>query len=178
MTRLLLALLTLSLLGCGRPDRPAPEPKNAAEEETLVTEGQLQEAPDFELATLEGDIYRLSERRGKVVLVNFWATWCGPCVRETPALVALQNEWSDEPFEIVGVSLDQEGFEVIEPFAERYEVSYPLVVDDGSVADSFGGVYAMPSSFIVDKEGRIAHRVIGEIHVDDLRDRLKELMDA
>ncbi len=174
----ILPVLLMALVSACAPsaDRPAAQAESPPSDPAVVVAEDLPAAPDFTLPALSGDTYSLADQRGKVVIVNFWATWCGPCVRETPGFVDLQNELGGDSFEIVGVSLDQEGFEVIRPFAERYEVSYPMLLDDGALADEFGGVYAMPSSFIIDKEGRVAHRVIGEFPFDDLRPELERLI--
>ncbi|MBO6576224.1 MAG: TlpA family protein disulfide reductase [Rhodothermales bacterium] len=176
----LLPVLLILLTACGRGDVPPGEATELPyeEEAPVVASEQLRPAPEFERPALDGTTYRLADRKGQVVIVNFWATWCGPCIRETPAFVDLANEWQDRPFEIVGVSLDDEGFEVIRPFVERYEVPYPMVLDDGALADEFGGVYAMPSSFILNKEGRIVHRVVGEFPFEEMRDELEALLDA
>ncbi|MFT4603986.1 MAG: peroxiredoxin, partial [Rhodothermales bacterium] len=154
----------------------AAEANPAPADPAVVVSDELPAAPEFTLPSLSGEDYSLADQRGKVVIVNFWATWCGPCVRETPGFVDLQDELGGDSFEIVGVSLDQEGFEVIRPFAELYEVNYPMLLDDGALADEFGGVYAMPSSFIIDKEGRVAHRVVGEFPFEDLRPEIERMI--
>jgi bacillithiol system protein YtxJ len=171
-------VLLMLLIGACAPsaDQPAAEANPTPSDPAVVVAEDLPPAPEFTLPALSGTDYSLADQRGKVVIVNFWATWCGPCVRETPGFVDLQNELGGDTFEIVGVSLDQEGFEVIRPFAERYEVSYPMLLDDGALADEFGGVYAMPSSFIIDKEGRVAHRVIGEFPFEDLRPEIERMI--
>lgn len=168
------------LAACAQPNTGSQSASGEAgdlanEEAPLVVEEQKM-APDFSLAELSGGTYTLSESRGKVVILNFWATWCGPCVRETPGFVDLQNEWADQPFEIVGISVDEGGFDTIRAFVEDYQVPYPMVMDDGALADEIGGVYAMPSSFIVDKNGAIAHRVVGEFPFEQLRPEIERLM--
>ena len=174
----IIPVLVMVLVSACAPsaDQPAAQANPGQADPALVVAEDLPAAPEFTLPALTGDTYSLADQRGKVVIVNFWATWCGPCVRETPGFVDLQNELGGDSFEIVGVSLDQEGFEVIRPFAERYEVSYPMLLDDGALADEFGGVYAMPSSFIIDKEGRIAHRVVGEFPFEDLRPEIERMI--
>jgi thiol-disulfide isomerase/thioredoxin len=172
----------LFAIGCsGTTDKPqepiSPQETNAGSPVTTASDALIQ-APDFSKEMLTGGSYQLSERKGRVIIINFWATWCGPCVRETPAFVDLQNEWADEPFEIVGISMDEDGFEAVGPFVDRFEVPYPMLLDDGTLADEFGGVYAMPSSFILDKEGRIVHRIVGEFPFEDMREELEALIGA
>lgn len=134
--------------------------------------------PSFEKITLKGETLTDSSLKGKVTLVNFWATWCGPCVIETPDLVALYEEWSDRNFEIVGVSMDEEGLEIVAEFAERFNISYPLIHDPGELADEFGGVYALPTTYVVDAEGTIQHRFIGVFPVAEMREELESMMKA
>ncbi|MCH8276536.1 MAG: TlpA family protein disulfide reductase [Bacteroidetes bacterium] len=147
-----------------------------ARQTTMVAE--IKKArPEFSLPTLAGDTLSSSDLDNKVVLVNFWATWCGPCVIETPELVALHDEWKDRPFEIVGISMDEEGFEIVAPFADDFQISYPIILDDGDLADEFGGVYALPTTFIVDAAGQIRHRFIGIFPIEDMREELEKLLD-
>jgi thiol-disulfide isomerase/thioredoxin len=134
--------------------------------------------PDFAKITSEGDSLISGSLHGKVTLVNFWATWCGPCVIETPELVALQEEWEDRDFQIVGVSMDEEGFDAVGPFADDFKIQYPLVLDDGALADEFGGVYALPTTFVVDSEGMILHRFIGIFPFEEMRPELEKLLAA
>ena len=109
-------------------------------------------------------------------MINFWATWCGPCIIETPELVELHEDLSSDGFTVVGISLDEEGFEVVEPFAGRFKIPYPLVIDDGTVADAYGGIYGLPTSFLIDKEGQIAARFMGLFPTHDMRPKIEEMM--
>ncbi len=151
------------------PVRPAPPPARA---DTTSYE----RAPDFALEQLDGDTFRLSEQRGKVVVVNFWATWCGPCRIEIPGFIRLQEEYAGEGFTFVGVALDEEGAEVVRPFAERMGINYPIVVDDGSVARKYGGIYAVPMSFVIDPEGRVRYVQPGLLPAEALRPVLEEML--
>lgn len=135
------------------------------------------EAPNVTFATLDGETFTLEERRGEVLLINFWATWCAPCRKEIPDLVEMQEELGPRGFTIIGVSEDMEGAEVVRPFAEDFEINYPLVVDDGSIAEAFGGVLGLPTTFVVDAEGMIVDRKLGLFPVDEMRTRLEELLD-
>ncbi|GIV60916.1 TlpA family protein disulfide reductase [Rhodocaloribacter litoris] len=179
--------LTLLLLsGCGErnagphglPDDNRP-PATSVETDAATAEAPSylgQTAPDFTLKTLDGQTFRLSDHRGKVVLINFWATWCGPCVIETPELVALYNDLKGRGLMIVGVSLDEEGFEVVRPFAEEFDVTYPLVVDDGAVAEAYGGIYGLPTTFVLDREGKIRHRFIGLFPTGEMRPEIEKML--
>jgi thiol-disulfide isomerase/thioredoxin len=132
--------------------------------------------PTFELEAMDGTSYAMEDRKGKVVIINFWATWCGPCRFEIPELVELQEEYGPEGFEVLGISMDDGGFEVVRPFAEEMNVNYPIVVDHGSVASQFGGVYGLPTTFIVDRHGVIQERIIGIVTRRSLEPRLHILL--
>lgn len=144
----------------------------------LTSQGSLQgqDAPDFELEQMNGETFRLSDHRGEVIVVNFWATWCPPCKKEIPGFVELQNEFGSEGVLFVGVSLDEGGFDAVRPFAEKMDINYPLVVDDGTVASKYGGVRALPTSFVVGPEGKIQYARPGFLPENVLREKLKPLL--
>jgi peroxiredoxin len=174
----LLFVAALFFAGCGAKNAETPE-TTATEDATLETASPAylgKKAPDFALKTLDGKDFRLSDHRGNVVLINFWATWCGPCVIETPELVKMYNELHGKGFTVVGISLDEEGFEVVAPFAKEYEVSYPLVVDDGTVAEEFGGVFGLPTTYVLDKNGNIQQRFIGIFPTKEMRPVIEEML--
>jgi|GEM_PF-231660 peroxiredoxin len=135
------------------------------------------EAPDFSLPTLEGDTYSLSNSRGNVVVVNFWATWCPPCREEIPDFIRLQEEYKDQGLTIVGVSLDEEGFDVVRPFAEQYDFNYPVVVDDGTAAAAYGPIAVMPTTFLVDRKGLVRYYAPGMLTSEGLRPVLTQMLN-
>ena len=118
-------------------------------------------APDVQLETLDGDTVRLSDYRGQVVVLNFWATWCPPCRREIPDLMRLQDRFGDRGLRVVGVSLDREGKAVVQRYVDDIGIDYTVDIDDGSIARAFGGVPALPTTYIIGRNGRIRGRVPG-----------------
>ena len=136
----------------------------------------LQQAPDIALPTVEGDTFRLSDQRGRVVVLNFWATWCPPCREEIPLFVELQRELGDDGLQFVGVSLDQEGVDAVRPFAREMNVNYPIVVGDGTVAPRYGGIRALPTTFLIGPDGAIHGYAPGMVTEPLLRPRLDQLL--
>ncbi len=181
MSRLYIPVLLLTtvvlLSGCGAKSDETSTPTPADETVASASPSYLgKTAPDFVLRTLDGKDFRMTDHRGEVVLINFWATWCGPCVVETPELVDLYNDLHEEGLTILGISLDEEGFEVVAPFAEEFHVTYPIAVDDGTVAEAFGGVYGLPTSYVIDKNGAIQQRFIGIFPTKEMRPVLEEML--
>ncbi|MEX2403153.1 MAG: TlpA disulfide reductase family protein, partial [Balneolales bacterium] len=134
-------------------------------------------APDFTLTTMDGAEFKLSEHKGKVIVLNIWATLCPPCRKEIPDFIAIQDEMRDDGVLFVGVSMDESGWEVVRPFAEEYQINYPLVVDDGSVFGQYGPFPGIPASFIINKKGQIEHVVPGMINQATLQPILQEIVD-
>lgn len=135
-------------------------------------------APDFELPDLDGSPHRLSEWRGRVVVLNFWATWCVPCLAEMPEFVRMQDELRDQGVQFVGVSHDEGGLDDIRPFAERLEINYPLLPDpEMDISAQFGGVQVLPTTFVLDREGAIRASAYGALDRAELLDLLDGLID-
>lgn len=112
------------------------------------------------LPQLDGTPLRLSDYRGKVVLLDFWATWCDPCREETPHFVELQRQYGDRGLQIIGVSMDDTSKPVRE-FYRQFHVNYPLVMGDAKTGEAYGGVLGLPIAFLLDREGRIVSKHIG-----------------
>jgi len=164
------------ITGCGKSEHTEQVVHVTNTSTTAIKPVEERFMPEFSKDTLGGESLTNQSLKGKLTVVNFWATWCGPCVIETPALVALRNEWKDRGFEVVGVSMDEEGLDVVDEFAKRFDISYPLIHDLGSLADEFGGVYALPTSYLVDPSGKIIHRIIGVFPVEDLREEMESYL--
>ena len=139
--------------------------------------GPARRAPDFTLQRMNGDAFQLSDHRGEIVVVNFWATWCPPCTQEIPGFVRLQKEFRAQGVTFVGVSLDKGGFDQIRPFAKRLNINYPIVRDTKRVARRYGGVRVLPATFVIGPEGRIRHHRSGFFPERQLRDRLEALLE-
>jgi thiol-disulfide isomerase/thioredoxin len=116
--------------------------------------------PDFTLTDLSGRTLISSEWRGKVVLINFWATWCLPCRVEIPDLVELQEKYRDELI-VVGVSEDEDGLDKVQAFAKEHKVNYPIVMVTPELRKIFPNIEALPTTFVLDREGRLAQRTVG-----------------
>jgi peroxiredoxin len=134
-------------------------------------------APAFELATLDGAPVSLADLRGKVVVVNFWATWCPPCRVEMPGFQRVYADRRDEGLVIVGISMDQGGEGVVREFLRERGITFPVALADGDVAQAFGGVRTLPTSFLIDREGRIRQEVTGLFAEPTLRMAVGHLLD-
>ena len=135
-------------------------------------------APDFSLESLDGKTMRLSDLRGKAVLLNFWATWCGPCKIEMPWFVELQNRYASQGLQIVGVAMDDASKEDIGKFAKEMGVNYPILIGKESVGDEYGGVPALPESFLIGRDGKIVDKIIGLRGKAEIEDSVKKALDT
>jgi thiol-disulfide isomerase/thioredoxin len=133
--------------------------------------------PEFTLKDLEGNDVSLSEYKGKVILVNFWATWCDPCRVEIPWLIEMQAKYGPKGFVILGIALDEEGKSVVAPFVakERFDVngtkepmSYKILIGNDDAANKFGGLFGYPTSILISKDGKQIKRVTGIISTDEM----------
>jgi len=118
-------------------------------------------APEFTLPGLDGNMVKLVDYKGKVVLLNIWATWCPPCVEEMPSMEKLYQELKDEDFQILAVSIDVSGGNVVAPFMKKHKLSFPALTDTQGTLKSLYRTTGVPESFIIDKDGIIAEKIIG-----------------
>ena len=117
-------------------------------------------APDFTLSDMRGNEVSLSDFKGNIVIINFWATWCGPCRLEIPDLIDLQEKYNGD-LVVLGVSLDYDGPSVVPQFAEKLGISYPVLYGNGQVAHRYGGVTGIPTTFVIDRDMNVYRRYIG-----------------
>jgi cytochrome c biogenesis protein CcmG/thiol:disulfide interchange protein DsbE len=142
---------------------------------------------DFTVKDLEERDVTLRQFKGKVVLVNFWATWCGPCRIEIPWLMEFQQKYSTRGFTVLGVAMDEEGKSAVAPFVakERFKVhgtpqimNYPIVLGNDATADKFGGLLGFPTSVLLSKDGRVVKRVDGLVSYDEIDKAIQLQLEA
>jgi peroxiredoxin len=136
-----------------------------------------QRAPDFRLTTLAGAPLTLDSLRGRVVLLNFWATWCPPCRVEMPGFQDVHDEHQADGFVVLGVSTDQGGRATVRDFLREQGITYPVAMATGEMVNAYGGARVLPTSFLIDREGRIRHEVRGYFAEVALRQAVRRLLD-
>ncbi len=135
-------------------------------------------APNFDAVTIDGEETSLEALRGQIVLVNFWGTWCGPCIREMPDLQEVYEQYSDDGFTILALATRGDTREDVIEFREEHELTFPLVVDEGDVINDQYGIINRPSTFIIDQNGVIVFRHFGPVVESQLMEVLEELMES
>lgn len=133
---------------------------------SLEASGQRRQVPDIEMATVDGTVWTLSEMRGKVVILNFWATWCAPCRTEVPYLVALGDRHKKDGLEIAGISLDED-LSLVPKFIAEYKVTYPILIPDP--ASPWRALDNTPTTFLIDRQGRLIQTYVGAVPEETLR---------
>ena len=135
-------------------------------------------APAFKLKDSDGKIVQLSDYKGKTVLLNFWATWCGPCKVEIPWFIEFEQKYKDKGFAVIGVAMDEEGWEVVKPYLSDKKVNYRVLVGDDSTAQLYGGVDSLPTTFLIDRDGKIAGVHVGLVSKSEYEKDLLALLGA
>jgi peroxiredoxin len=145
---------------------------------TTATVAAPNTAPDFKLTGIDGKPVSLSRLKGKVVLLDFWATWCPPCREEIPGFVELQKRYGKQGLTVIGLSLDQGGRKEVAEFAKRMKVNYPVALATEDVIRRYGGIRAIPTTFLINRRGEIIKRYVGyqnrQVFETDIRNALKE----
>lgn len=139
-----------------------------------VAHADSRPAPAWKLKDLDGKDVSSSQFAGKVVVVDFWATWCGPCVEEIPGYVALQKKYGKDGLVIVGVSLDRGGVAKVKKFVQDHGMNYTIVMGSPDIADVFGGFEAIPTTFLISRDGKIVHQKTGSWSHADYEAQVKQ----
>jgi peroxiredoxin len=135
-------------------------------------------APDFELKDINGKVVKLSDFRGKAVVLNFWATWCPPCKIEIPWFEDLQNRYGEQGLEVVGVALDDSSDKDIADFAKEMKMNYPVLLGKEETSDLYGGVEALPTTFYIDRNGKIVTSVPGLIDRKEIEENIIKVLNS
>jgi cytochrome c biogenesis protein CcmG/thiol:disulfide interchange protein DsbE len=133
-------------------------------------------APDFALKDVSGNTVKLSDYRGKVVLLNFWATWCAPCKVEIPWFMGFETEYKNRDFAVLGVSLDDDGWDSLKPYLIDHKMNYRVLLGNDDVSKAYGDVDALPTTFIIDRRGNIASTHNGLVSKNIYEDEIKQLL--
>jgi peroxiredoxin len=133
-------------------------------------------APEFALPDLNGKVVQKSDFHGKVVILDFWATWCPPCRKEVPEFVRLQSKYREQGLAIVGLSLDESGAREVRPFADENNVNYTMLLAKDETARAFGGIVGIPTTFVLDRKGTIVKRFIGYTEPQVFEEAIRPLL--
>ncbi len=154
----------------------------ASAQESGASKGPLPAAPDATFKDLEGKDVTLSSLKGRVIVLNFWATWCEPCQVEIPWMIDLQQKYAEKGFTLLGAAMDDEGKSVVAPFVQNTEfdvdghkmkMNYPIVLGTDDIASKFGGLIGLPTTVVITRDGKIAKRFIGLANREQLEKQVK-----
>lgn len=154
-------LMTRAKAGEATEPRPVAEPVSA---------------PGWQLKDVDGKLVKSTDFAGKVVILDFWATWCGPCRLEIPGFIELKRQYAEKGLVVIGVSVDQDGAKAVKPFMAKMGINYPVVLGDEKIVSAFGGVEAIPTTFIIDRNGKIIRKHLGYTEKSEFEAEVKPLL--
>jgi peroxiredoxin len=169
-----LTALAVLLIGCMRSSTLS---SNESSDSAIKAESERKPAPEFNLTDANGASVKLADYKGKVVLLNFWATWCGPCKVEIPWFMEFEQQYKDRDFAVLGVSFDDDGWKSVKPYVEQHKINYRIMIGSDELGQLYGNVDALPTSFIIDREGRIAARHEGLVDKQDYQNEILKLLE-
>jgi len=150
------------------PAQPAPPPPATAKGPNR----SFGPAPSWRLRDLDGKEVSSDQFRGQVLVLDFWATWCAPCRQEIPGYVDLQKKYAADGLGVIGVSLDEAGPAVVKKFVDKYHVTYRILMSDDQIGQAFGGLQAIPTTFIIDRDGIIRDKKVGAVSTSAFERRI------
>ena len=162
--------------------KPPAEPKKSVSKRdmpqkiTVVKKPEFKLAPEFALKDINGIEKKLSDFKGKVVIIDFWATWCPPCREEIPHFIELYSQYREHGLEVIGIALDMRGEKVVPEFVSANSINYTVLLGNEEVSDLYGGIRAIPTTFILDKDNNIRKKYIGYNGKEVFEKEIKELL--
>lgn len=176
MLRFLLMIISVAALYASNINYSPNDGTDHYNTTAVAVNGEVEQAPEFTLYTLEGTEVKLSDYLGKIVILDFWATWCAPCVKSIPDLISIQDEYEDE-LVVIGISLDQPATQNnLQLFINDFGINYPVVLGTYEVSEAYGNIQAIPTSFIIDTEGNIIKKHIGLVPKSTLIEEINSLL--
>ena len=166
----LFAAALMLLVSCTGPSRDDEAP--------LKSENERKGSPDFSLKDTTGATVKLSQYKGKVVVLNFWATWCGPCKIEIPWFMDFEKTYKDRDFAVLGISMDEEGWDAVKPYIDEHKMNYRVLLGNDQVSQLFGSIDSLPTTLVIDRAGRIANMHIGLVAKSTYVKEIEELLGA
>jgi len=174
---------TFFLIGCSNSNaaktatKSTQQQKPAAQFNLDNAVGQL--TPAFTLKDANGAVVRPADYKGKVVLLDFWATWCGPCKIEIPWFIDLERQFKDQGFAVLGVSMDEDGWSAIKPYAQNMKMNYRILLGDDAVSTAYGGLDSLPTTLLIDRQGKIASVHVGvSMGKEEFKNAIVQLLNA
>ena len=162
--------------------KPAPKAKPRAEAQPAafsLNDAVGQPTPVFSLKDANGQMVRPADYKGKVVLLDFWATWCGPCKIEIPWFMEFERQFKDQGFAVVGVSMDEDGWNAIKPYVQNMKMNYRILLGNDDVSTAYGGLDSLPTTLLIDRQGKIASVHVGvSMGKEEFKNAIVQLLNA
>ena len=170
---LLIITVSLVLFTGYQKYNSTPVTKQSTEE----AEKENKKTPDFTLTTITEDTINFSDYKGKVVIIDFWDTWCPPCKRGIPDFIELYKQYKDNGFVMIGLAFGRQGEEKVKAFAKEYQINYPVAIPSSSLIQAFGEIRSIPTAFLIDQEGNIVKKYVGLRPKEEFENDIKKLLE-